>query len=63
MSTKRKVCKECKIFVKGDECPLCHGKDLTTNWEGRIIITDANKSEIAQKLNLKIKGEYAIKAK
>ena len=63
MSTKRKVCRDCKIFVKGDTCPLCQKKDLTTNWEGRIIITDANKSEIAKKLEIKVKGEYTIKAR
>ena len=35
---KRKACKNCKIFASGNECPLCHGKDLTTGWKGRIII-------------------------
>lgn len=60
---KKKACKKCKIFVKGSECPICKTTDLTTNWKGRIVIFDTNKSEIAQKLNIKIKGDYAIKTK
>ncbi len=58
---KKKVCKKCKIFVEGDECPLCKGNQFVTNWKGRIHIIDANKSEIAKKIDIKVKGEYAIK--
>jgi len=60
---KRKVCKKCKLFVEGDDCPICHGSNFSTNWQGRIFISDPNKSEIAQKIGHKIKGEYAIKVK
>jgi len=60
---KNKVCTKCKLFVKGNTCPICGGDDFTTSWKGRIIILDANKSEIAQKLGIKVKGEYAIKIK
>lgn len=58
---KKKACKKCKIFVEGDECPVCKGNQFVTNWKGRINIIDANKSEIAKKIEVKIKGEYAIK--
>lgn len=60
---KKKVCKKCKLFVTGDECPICHGQQFSTNWQGRIFIADANKSEIAKKLGITVKGEYAIKVK
>ena len=60
---KRKVCKRCKLFVEGDDCPNCHTSSFSTNWQGRIFINDANKSQIAQKIGFKIKGEYAIKVK
>ena len=60
---KKKACIRCKIIVKENECPLCKGTDFTTSWKGRIIIEDAEKSEIAQKLNIKQKGEYAIKTR
>jgi len=57
----KKVCRKCKIFVEGNTCPLCNGTDFSDNWKGRINIIDANKSEIAQKLDIKVKGEYAIR--
>jgi len=60
---KRKACKKCRIYVTGIECPLCKSKDLSSNVKGRIIIFDANRSEIAKKLNIKVKGEYAIKTR
>ena len=60
---KKKVCKKCKIFVDGNECPICHGNQFTTNWQGRINILDPEKSDIAKKIGIKKKGEYAIKAK
>ena len=59
----RKVCKKCKIFVRENECPLCHGKSFTETWQGRINITDANKSSIAKKIDIKVKGEYVIKVR
>lgn len=60
---KRKVCKKCKIFVEGDDCPICHSSNFSNNWQGKIYVNDVNKSEIAQKIGHKIKGEYAIKVK
>lgn len=57
----KKVCKKCKIFVKGSVCPICKGSAFSDNWKGRVVILDANKSEIAKKIEAKIKGEYAIK--
>ncbi len=59
--TKKKVCKNCRLFVEGNECPICHGTQFSTNWQGRLNILDANKSHIANKINITVKGEYAIK--
>tara|TARA_Y100000310_G_C20099375_1_gene541984 strand:- start:276 stop:461 length:186 start_codon:yes stop_codon:yes gene_type:complete len=60
---KRKVCKKCKLFVDGSECPVCKGNQFSTNWQGRLNILDANKSLIAKKIGIDIKGEYVIKAR
>ena len=60
---KKKVCKQCKLFVQGDECPICNGKDFSFNWQGRVYIFDPEKSVIAKKLGIKVKGEYALKVK
>lgn len=57
---KKKACKKCKLFVEGDTCPSCGSASFTNTWQGRLYVTDIN-SEIAQKLGIKVKGEYAIK--
>ncbi len=57
----RKVCKHCKIFVDGDVCPICGKSDFTTNWQGRIVVLDPVKSEIAKKIGINAKGDYALK--
>lgn len=58
---KKKACKRCRAFVaKGNECPLCKSQDLTTSWKGRVIIFNLE-SEVAKKMGVKEKGEYAIK--
>lgn len=59
----KKVCKRCKLFVEGNECPLCHGNQFSESWKGRIVVLDAEKSEIAQKIDIKVKGEYTIKVR
>ncbi len=60
---KEKVCKSCKIFVEGEQCPLCKGNQFTNLFNGKIAILDANKSFIAQQMNIKEKGRYAIKVR
>ena len=61
--SKRKVCKSCKSFYGGEICPLCKGNQLAGVWQGRITILDANKSQIAGKMGIEVKGEYAIKVR
>ena len=57
----RKICKKCKIFVKKETCPICKGNQFAETFKGRITIIDPEKSEIAKKINITVKGEYAIK--
>jgi len=59
----RKACKTCKVFVTGPQCPICNNSNFSESWKGRIFIADANKSEIAKKLGITVKGEYAIKVR
>ena len=60
---KKKVCKKCKIFVEGETCPICKKNSFSTNFQGRIYFVDVNRSTIAKKINVDLKGEYAIKVK
>ena len=61
---KEKACRECsKIYESGDKCPNCGSKSFTDNFKGKIIVADPEKSEIAKKLGIKTKGEFAIKTR
>tara|TARA_Y100000310_G_C20564426_1_gene754714 strand:- start:199 stop:378 length:180 start_codon:yes stop_codon:yes gene_type:complete len=57
----KKACKTCRIFVTGDACPICKNKQFVENWKGRLAVLDPEKSKIAEKVGIKVKGEYAIK--
>lgn len=59
----RKVCKKCRIFVDGSACPICKGSNFTDTWNGRIYVTNFEKSKIAKIAGVAAKGEYAIKAR
>ena len=61
---KQKACKICKTIYEGREkCPKCDSKEYTETIKGRIVVLDPEKSEIAPKLGLKDKGEFAIKTR
>ena len=60
---KKKACKKCKSFVEGVSCPLCKNNQFSTNWQGRIIILDKDKSIIANNIKINKEGEYAIKVR
>lgn len=57
----RRVCRKCKVFVEKDKCPICGENQFADNWKGRITILNHEKSEIANKMGIKINGEYVIK--
>ena len=58
---KQKASKSTKALTTGNACPITNKTDLTENWKGKVIILDAEKSEIAKKMGFSVKGEYAIK--
>lgn len=60
---KKKACKRCKMFIEGNECPVCRTNQFSLSWQGRLHIIDASKSVIAEKMGIKSKGEYAIKVR
>ncbi len=60
---KQKACKICNAIYEADKCPLCGSKESTEGFKGKIIILNPEKSEIAQKLNIKNKGAFAIKTR
>ena len=41
-------------------CPQCGSTELTSKWHGYIVVLNAEKSEIAKKLAIKVNGTYAL---
>ena len=60
---KSKACKFCNRIYEGDKCPNCDSKESTENYKGRTVILNPEKSEIAKNLNIKVKGNFAIKTR
>lgn len=59
---KKKACKSCKMIVTSDgKCPNCGSESFTQSFQGRVFVTNPEKSVIAEKIGAKAKGEYAIK--
>ena len=62
-------CTKCKKRFRADhledkeKCPKCESKEITETFKGRIVILDPEKSEIAKKVNIKEKGNFAIKTR
>jgi DNA-directed RNA polymerase subunit E" len=58
-----KACRNCKMVSNGPICPNCKSSNLSTDWEGLLIIVDIENSEIAKKMNIKIPGKYALRVR
>lgn len=55
------ACRNCKLIIaQGNVCPLCGSSNLTSKWTGHTVILNAEKSEVAKKLGIKVNGTYAL---
>lgn len=55
-----KACKACNKLTEASTCPVCQGHDLSSRWSGLVIIINPQDSEVAEKLEITEKGEYAL---
>ena len=55
--------KGCQIFVTGSVCPICKSSSLTTDYTGLVVIVNPAESKIAKKLNINVKGRFALKVR
>jgi len=61
MALGEKACKNCKTVYTGQKCPKCGSEEKSTGFKGKVVVLNAEESEIAKKLKIKEKGVYAIK--
>lgn len=59
-----RACKQCKRIVEDeDECPVCKNNDLSGSYSGTVVIYNPEDSKIAERLEVKTPGKYAIRVK
>lgn len=48
---------------RGQVCPICNSASLSKDWSGYVVIIDPKESIIAEKLEIKLPGKYALKVR
>lgn len=62
MVKKEKACRDCGRLSDQDLCIYCKTQ-TSQDWIGYVSIIDPDKSRIADRLEIKIKGKYALRVK
>lgn len=58
-----KACRQCNMIYEGDKCPGCGNQEYSEEIKGRLVIFDAENSEVAKNAKIAKKGKYSIKSK
>ena len=64
---KELACRKCKCVTIGKVCQACKSSDLTSDWEGIVVVANPKESKIANTLNITVEGwkkehpKYALK--
>ena len=56
-----RACRTCKIITDENVCPICRGTELSDDFSGILIVLDPENSILAEKLEAKEAGSYALK--
>jgi DNA-directed RNA polymerase subunit E" len=57
-----RACKSCLRLTEEERCPVCGG-NTSQYWSGYLAVIDPERSQIAQKLEIKSTGQYALKVR
>jgi len=60
---KEKACLNCKAIHTEPKCPQCGETPSNDSFKGRIHVFNPEKSEMAYRMKIRNKGEFAIKTK
>ena len=57
------ACSECHLILADgvDQCTRCPSAPVSTDWNGYVVVMAPKRSEIAERLNIEIPGNYALK--
>lgn len=56
-----RACRSCKNLTNDQICPVCKGNEFSDDYSGLLIVLDPEDSLLAEKLNTKEEGAYALK--
>jgi DNA-directed RNA polymerase subunit E" len=56
-----KACRECRILTEENVCPICKSTELSEDYSGLLIVLDPENSIMAEKMEIKEAGRYALK--
>ena len=57
-----RACRKCHILSNRSTCSYCD-EQTSEHWHGYLLVVDPNKSQIAEKMKLKLPGKYALKVR
>jgi DNA-directed RNA polymerase subunit E" len=58
-----KACPTCHFITRENICPKCKASSLSDDFSGLVIIFNPDGSAIAEAMNIKEKGRYALKVR
>ena len=56
-----RACRNCKIIIEENICPICRGTDLSDDYSGLLVVLEPEGSQMAQQMEIKKEGRYALK--
>lgn len=57
-----RACKNCSFISADEACPRC-GEETSREWQGYLVVTDFEKSEIAKRMSISANGKYALRVR
>ena len=55
------ICRECGHMTPEKKCPNCGSDQFIDKYKGKAVIFDVEKSHVAEKIEAKKEGAYALK--
>ncbi len=56
-----RACRLCKNINEETVCPVCKNTEFSEDYSGLLVVVDPENSILAEKLNTKEQGNYALK--
>lgn len=56
-----RACRTCKIITDEAACPICKGTDMSDDYSGLLIVLEPEGSQLAEKMEIKQEGRYALR--